>query len=188
MTAAAADAAAAAARAAAAFAAASAAGGGAEAAACAAASAESAARAASTAAFAGFSALLSDHAADAAAAIWTEVRADADAVSSGGAAALADRPLWSKRPPDWAEEQWAKLQATLPEGQDWGCKDSRRSHAEVGGPNKKGGSLRASVESEVQRPSQIAASRRPQSLRAAEPRSRRSSSCCSVALARLSPS
>ena len=53
------------------------------------------------------------------AALWAEVRADAGGVSRDRAAALADRPLWSLGPPDWAANHWAKLQAALPKGQDW---------------------------------------------------------------------
>ena len=56
---------------------------------------------------------------DASAALWAEVRADADVVSRNGAAALADRPLWSQGSPDWAGDRWAKLQAALPKGEDW---------------------------------------------------------------------
>jgi hypothetical protein len=53
------------------------------------------------------------------AAFWAEVRADAEASSRDGAAALADRPLWSLGTPDWAAGHWAKLHAALPRGQNW---------------------------------------------------------------------
>jgi hypothetical protein len=52
-------------------------------------------------------------------AVWPEVFADAVALSGYGAAALADRPLWSIYLPVWAAESWTKLQAALPRGQNW---------------------------------------------------------------------
>jgi hypothetical protein len=53
------------------------------------------------------------------AAAWEEVRLDAATFARLGANRLADSPLWSGRAPDWARDDWARLQGALPRGEDW---------------------------------------------------------------------
>ncbi len=51
---------------------------------------------------------------------WKVVSSDANFLEAGGAVAeLADRPLWSDEPPPEFAEQWVKLKAALPPGEDW---------------------------------------------------------------------
>jgi hypothetical protein len=51
---------------------------------------------------------------------WVAVSHDANFITDGGtASALADWPLWPGGPPEWATENWARLRAALPQGENW---------------------------------------------------------------------
>ncbi len=50
---------------------------------------------------------------------WQQVLDDATLIARGGTNAAIDAPLWSRGPPPWAADAWAKLKADLPKGEDW---------------------------------------------------------------------
>jgi hypothetical protein len=60
-----------------------------------------------------------DASASANASAWEEIRSDVAAFGRVGGTKLADSPLWSKRPPSWAESAWSSLQAVLPRDENW---------------------------------------------------------------------
>ena len=51
---------------------------------------------------------------------WDEVRHDAATAMRLGADGLADAQLWSRDPPQWAQDGWVYLRAALPTGDEWG--------------------------------------------------------------------